>query len=1108
MSGNFSRYAHQKGKNYSRVSLTQGAPITESDQREGQDVLARLTQENADMAIGSGVPQTGGILTYEVTGGPPDLVSAVGLQPGRVMADGLWAELRGADGFDPAGSAPLSLLSAQHDLLAAGDVPGAGALLLYADIWDRHVGVAEDIRLVDPAFLSMETAIRKQRVAQLKLLDGDGFQDSDRDLIEQGLPRFGDLRLMAAELTAQTPADDPCDPCATVVDSQSESGNALFRIEIHDSPYDRIVRDGMAAYPRLVAPADRKMTVKFSRDNAALEVPGSAAQSLIDDPAYAGFVFEIADLAGEQALGLDTLPSVPRGAVLVDLAGLETAAAGDGLDGRIIRVWDGAAVLDLSVPDLAPSPVGTHNVAGRFEDTGSQWLIDLVILDLSVTLTGMCRGTDAPFILPGDAWVVEIREYADEMGEQVRFDAEPVGICHHYACIGRIQNGAFVAMGAQDDMRSRRFAALTELDAQSVSWSNHHHPDIDTNTVQGAIDLLWARDMPAGDDCICTFCINPDGDLTEQLGKIAEALAEGDPDLRGNSARICFPRGQFVLKTAVAFEGLGHISLHGAGRDATEVILSEGAGLRLIKHDAVTLADLGLASGNSQGVPLVEITDCDRVEIRRCAFGAGRGPGDTKKVFPLLRIDLTDATGGAAWVTDNLFVVATGRTGLHLTGGALQHVEGNLMTGPGRPSFQAGVLDVPEIVDLVGYIPRPAGVLPGRDTGIYVVPGADDFAYDLTGFDVSERDAVFGFISETSGILSGDAINTPDRWQRFKDTVTLGAIRLEGGRADSPADPSGGVTSGRRGGTVTGPPVLGRGRRAMLRQPDLAGGARGGDVAVSPIMRHVIMDSLIRPVPDDVVLPVLDARRHADLRRVYDDLIIDVAPSRYRRAFGVISGMGLQGQVAICGNRFDWVHSAIILRGALKQDSDEVMPFVGQAEIRGNHILRLPIQGRTAAIIGNKTYSGAITCENIGGLSVADNQIRQLIRDQREVKEYVFSYLLTSQTRTPSFEGCAAIVLRGFLGPVMQIIGNEANHVRFCAHVAGRAAWGRTEGESPSFFDTVWTFRRNTTLPANTDFAGVGIRVQGGNPGFVANVRIIPDRNVEDDNHPPMFHNR
>ena len=44
MSGNFSRYSHQRDKLYSEVSLLQGAMVTDSDQLEAQMVAARTSR--------------------------------------------------------------------------------------------------------------------------------------------------------------------------------------------------------------------------------------------------------------------------------------------------------------------------------------------------------------------------------------------------------------------------------------------------------------------------------------------------------------------------------------------------------------------------------------------------------------------------------------------------------------------------------------------------------------------------------------------------------------------------------------------------------------------------------------------------------------------------------------------------------------------------------------------------------------------------------------------------------------------------------------------------------------------------------------------------------
>ncbi len=387
------------------------------------------------------------------------------------------------------------------------------------------MGPAADKRLTDPAFLGAETSGRHERLTQVKLIPVTALPATGAAAaIEQGLPRHGDLRLAAVALAATVVTADPCDPCAALVDDDNgPSGNDHFRIEVHSSPYDRatIGAGGVTCLsPETGGGATGRVMLKFSRDNASVEIPAEGRALLIADAAFATAVFELTAPDSEQQLGLAAHAPVARAGRLLTLAGLSALTDAESA-GRIIRVWDGACSIDLRQATLDPNSVGTLGMTGTLT-RGATWDLRLRVLDLDLRF-GASPGTgQVPFLLPGDAWCVDIREYAASTADQIAFRPEPVETHHAYAFLGRWTGGAFATETATTDMRSRRFPALTRLDAQSVSWSNHHHTSIATNTVQGAIDLLFSR--PTGGSCLCTVCLDPSFPLEDQINDLEGKL--------------------------------------------------------------------------------------------------------------------------------------------------------------------------------------------------------------------------------------------------------------------------------------------------------------------------------------------------------------------------------------------------------------------------------------------------------------------------------------------------------------------------------------------------------------------------------------------------------
>ncbi len=439
MSGNFSRYSHQPDRRYTRVTPYQGAMASDADQVEAADIARRNDEALGDLAIGSGVPQVDGILAYATTPGPPDIIRVAQIIPGRVLADGRWGVLRLRTGTT-LGTGALDILTRQADFLLSPAAPATGDFLVCADIFDVHVGPAADDRLTDPAFLAAETAARQERLTQIKLIPVTALPPTGAaPAIEQGLPRWGDLRLAAVALSATVATADPCDPCAALVDTDDgPSGNDHVRVEIHSSPYDRatIGAGGVTCLsPESGTGATGRVMVKFSRDNASVEIPAEGRALLIADSAYATAVFELSGPDSEQQLGLAAHTPVARAGRLMDLAGL-TALTNAESAGRIIRVWDGACSIDLRQPALAPQPVGTLGITGTIT-RGTTWDLRLRLLDLDLRFAASPAAGQVPFVLPGDAWSIDLREYAASTADQIAFRSDPVETHHAYTFLGR-----------------------------------------------------------------------------------------------------------------------------------------------------------------------------------------------------------------------------------------------------------------------------------------------------------------------------------------------------------------------------------------------------------------------------------------------------------------------------------------------------------------------------------------------------------------------------------------------------------------------------------------------------------------------------------------------
>lgn len=75
-------------------------------------------------------------------------------------------------------------------------------------------------------------------------------------------------------------------------DPQFDTGNHLFRLEVHDAPSNRPETSGALTVPR--DPGALLVTLKWSHDNG-IEVPIAQADALLTDSAFDTAIFELTD---------------------------------------------------------------------------------------------------------------------------------------------------------------------------------------------------------------------------------------------------------------------------------------------------------------------------------------------------------------------------------------------------------------------------------------------------------------------------------------------------------------------------------------------------------------------------------------------------------------------------------------------------------------------------------------------------------------------------------------------------------------------------------------------------------------------------------------------
>lgn len=1094
MGGNASRYSHQPFRRFSQLILDQGAMVTDADQREAQAIGLRNTTTLGGTSIRTGVPQTGGIVAWDVEDDPSAYKIPTGLRPGRVVADGHVGDVRPAPGSEVPDGPGLALLTAQADLLGTEAAGLDGPLVVYADLWHRPVGAAEDGRLVDPAFLSAQTSTRTELMAQLKLAALDGEIPSEADLAarvqDEGLPRFGSFRLTEAELTAEIVAPDACDPCATTLDDPNQdAGNDLFRLEVHRSGFNRpdLSQDGAPA----LSPDDARVTLKWSRDNGHVEVPVAEAATLLDDSVFDTAVFELTDLPAEQRMGLYTDGMEDRLATLHARDAIE-AAAGAAPDGAMIRVWDGAVTIDLADASLDPQPVGGLSAEGMLTQADGDWTLRIELGGLGLTL--VAEDVDAaPYILPGDAWCIEIREYATEDGDRLAFAPEPVEIAHHYCFVGVIEDTT-LRVEEQPDMRARAFPALTELDALSIHYDNAES-GVEAWTVQGALDLLF--DQPPGEadcDCQCTVTIDPERDLAEQLDDISGRLEEGE----FAGVLICLPVGRFPLTQPVAFRGSGDVTIRGAGRDLSVIELVRGreesnGAIDFFDTGAVAMEELSLIGAldpvRQEAHWIVGTFDVGRLRLHRIGMRVASQQEGTVIGCVIRRVTDRGASTDAV-VTDCLFTLGAGAYGVGVWDGATSlRVATCEFRAASLDTFGSGrSLSASDRFTLRTGVARRTAVREGQiEEGLFApFPGNSELLLDLTDLDRADRSPAARFWTATLPLLRGaDEVETSEDFQTIREgLITVYAAIADVAEAESlalrrrGAEPDGdarvltalGGVGGAELGDVLRAASGPRGVGAITRPgPILSAAGSAVDPGPDP--------SMPRAAGDDEALARIEAAGEvlgegallADFVERIGPVLRLVPPGTRGPAvpnWGIFAYSERPMVTQIEGNAFYKIDVAIDL---VADGNDEpLLPFqvpvpttirdnVHARVMRLNRMFPVPWGGQVGTLLPGRH---PITLTNYDDVTLEGNAIDQ-VRPPNQPDDDIEA--IYGENVPDGMSSFAAISLRGIMGPKLRGIGNASFNFRHCVYVDCFPArrTGNFEDRPANF----WVYRENSALP-------------------------------------------
>jgi hypothetical protein len=429
MRGDFSRVTFDPNKAFTRVLEQQGRVQLDADWNEQMDIFWHYLRTLATDIIG---PHGGPTAQdFEITTKPsPDgsRITDLGIGFGRYYVQGILCENPAVDGCG--NNRPEVRYFSQpyfsRDINDDDDqISTLLPLMVYLDVWERHITPLEDDQIREVALLGPDTTTRSQVVWQVKigrLPDGVGAcADLTPEIIEQSLhprPR-GCLRARAK------PAAPSTDACILPPQSRFRGfENQLYRVEIH--------RSGAAEVA----------TFKWSRNNGSTVFPvdgvvDGSVVSLVNLGRDGGYslakddLVEVIDddyeLNGE-AQDLLKVIAVDSALRQVTLSGMPTSSVGHKANKHpLLRRWD------------QKSGAGTAlNSAGTITVVENEWI------ELEDQVEIMFESNDGNY-RTGDYWLIPARVATGDViwprtvetvaGEErsVALPKPPQGIQHFYA---------------------------------------------------------------------------------------------------------------------------------------------------------------------------------------------------------------------------------------------------------------------------------------------------------------------------------------------------------------------------------------------------------------------------------------------------------------------------------------------------------------------------------------------------------------------------------------------------------------------------------------------------------------------------------------------------
>lgn len=418
MQGDYSRVTFDPKRHFSMVLMQQGRVLLDADYNEQTAILLHYLRQLAADVIGP-------------HGGP---AHDLGFEIKLVSTNGTLAELQvgegryWVDGFLCENETSVTYAGHLDDRPPTKLSELKFPLLVYLDVWERHITSVEEPRIREVALGGPDTSARAQVVWRIRVLHLEAAVGAILDKLDclrfettdqwKGIIANSNPGMLTASTDQGTP---PTTPCIASPDARYRGENQLYRVEIH--------RGGGAA----------TATFKWSRENASVILPIESVADTLVTVEHLGrddrFGLEIGDWVEvvDDDTALDAQSATPEQLfqvkdidtteLIVTLNG-EPKAGGDSTKHPFLRRWD-----------------HQEGIAAKggltLDETGAAKIVEGKLLNLEDGIQIRFEPTNAVY-RGGDYWLIPARTATGDIewpldAAQKPIPQPPYGVEHHYA---------------------------------------------------------------------------------------------------------------------------------------------------------------------------------------------------------------------------------------------------------------------------------------------------------------------------------------------------------------------------------------------------------------------------------------------------------------------------------------------------------------------------------------------------------------------------------------------------------------------------------------------------------------------------------------------------